>query len=103
MEVKVAKCAKKKSWVPRNPSPRGHLSVKERCHTSTPPPKKKKKKRVSRREFRVQHRPPSYSLLTFLHVLPVDKRSQLKMLLHIYKSLNGMLPLKKNHRHPNLN
>ena len=26
-EAKVVKCAKNKSWVPRNPPPLGHLSV----------------------------------------------------------------------------
>ena len=31
-EAKVVKCAKNKSWVPRNPPPLGHLSVKVMVH-----------------------------------------------------------------------
>ena len=31
-EAKVVKCAKNKSWVPKNPPPLGHLSVKGVLH-----------------------------------------------------------------------
>ena len=35
-EAKVVKCAKNKSWVPRNPPPLGHLRGNSRVHHADP-------------------------------------------------------------------
>ena len=49
--------------------------------------------RVARIEFQVLRRHSSSPLLASLHWLPIDKRIQFKILLHIYKALNDPSPV----------
>ena len=49
--------------------------------------------RAARIVFQVPRRHSSLPLLNSLHWLPVDKRIQFKVLLHIYKTLNGLSPV----------
>ena len=49
--------------------------------------------RAARIVFQVPRRHPTSPLLTSLHWLPIDKRIQFKILLHIYKSLNDLSPI----------